>query len=175
MKQRTLWHVTMTLDGFIAGPDHDMGFLAGVEHTPGVAERYAEATGAIVAGRRWFDAHGHRPESRPYGGRWNGKLYVLTSRPVDDPSITFLSGDIDEAVATARAGADGRDLVIFGAHVAGQALAAGLIDEFVVHLAPIMIGRGVRVSDAVGDRPVRFEQIASDNRAVDLRYRPGSS
>jgi hypothetical protein len=38
-----------------------------------------------------------------------------------------------------------------------------------------MIGHGIRVSDAVSDRPIRFERIGSDNRAVDLRYRPVSS
>ena len=175
METRTIWHLTMTLDGFIAGPNHDMSFLAGVEHTAGIADRYAGATGAILAGRRWYDAHGHRPESRPYGGRWQGELFVLTNRPAEDPSVTFLSGDIGTAVAAARAGAGGRDLVIFGAQIARQALAEGLIDEFVVHFAPIMIGDGVRVSEAVGDRPLRFERIGTDNRAVDLRYRPISA
>jgi dihydrofolate reductase len=63
-------------------------------------------------------------------------------------------------------------VVIFGANLARQALAEDLIDEFVVHIAPIMIGEGVRLSDAVDGRPVRFERIGSDNRAVDLRYRP---
>jgi dihydrofolate reductase len=168
-----IWHLTITLDGFIAGRDHDMSFLSGVEHAPGVAAEAAAATGAILAGRRWYDAHGHRPGSRPYGGRWDGELFVLTHHPVDDEGVSFVSGDVTDALGTARAAAGDRNVVIFGADIARQALERGLVDEFVVHLAPVMIGDGVRLADAVVDAPVWFERLgAESNRAVDLRYRP---
>src|SRR4051812_15385373 len=98
LRNMVIWHLTITLDGFVAGPQHDMSFLGRVEHTPEVAARYAARAGAILAGRRWYDAHGHRPESRPYGGRWTGELLVLTHRSAADPSVTFLSGDIGAAV-----------------------------------------------------------------------------
>lgn len=169
-----IWHLTTTLDGFIAGPEHDMSFLNRVEHSPGVAARYAARTGAILAGRRWYDAHGHRPESRPYGGRWTGELLVMTTRPVDDPSVTFLSGDIVAAVNAAREAAGDRDVVVFGADLARQALERDLIDEFVVHLAPVLLGDGVRLSDAVEAAPIWFERLEGPTTAVDLRFRPAA-
>src|SRR3954447_15067530 len=143
-----IWHLTITLDCFIAGPDHDMSFLGGVAHTAGVASEYAATTGAILAGRRWYDAHGHRPESRPYGGTWEGELFVLTHSPPDDTGVTFVSGDIVDALAAACGAASDRNVVIFGADIARQALARDLVDEFVVHIAPVLLGDGVRLSNA---------------------------
>jgi dihydrofolate reductase len=70
-----------------------------------------------------------------YGGAWSGPVFVLTHRPEDPPvdGVTFLSGGVEEAVATTRAVAGGRDIEVFGANLAAQCLDARLVDEMVVH------------------------------------------
>ena len=48
---KVLWHFTMSLDGFVAGPEHDMHWLTGVAVRPGLIEEYTRTTGAVLAGR----------------------------------------------------------------------------------------------------------------------------
>ena len=181
MSDRTgqvLWHLTMSLDGFIAGPNHEMGWMAGLSFTPGLVDRYVAGTGAILAGRRGFDAGGKDPDAAPYGGAWSGPIFVLTHHPKDaapHASITFLDCDIAEAVKTGLVAAGGKDLEVFGADLARQCVEGGLLDEFHVPLAPVMLGDGIRLLDAPGIDPVRWERILdadSGAQVLDLRYRP---
>jgi dihydrofolate reductase len=130
-----LWHVTMSLDGFIAGSNHAMDWLAGVSLRPGTTEEAVATTGAILAGRRGYDAGAAvapgEASSMPYGGKWRGPIFVLT-HPEDaapDPGVTFLSCDVAEAVETALAAAGGKNLVIFGADLARQCVMRGLVDS----------------------------------------------
>lgn len=177
---KVLWHLTMSLDGFIAGPHHEMGWMAGFDFTPGLVERYVAGTGAILAGRRGFDA-GQRDDldrdAAPYGGAWSGPIFVLTHHLEDaapQDGITFLNCDIAEAVRIGLEAAGGKDLEVFGSDLARQCLERGLIDEFHVHLAPVMLGDGIRLLDAPGIDPVRWERIVeadSGAQVLDLRYR----
>ncbi|MFF5937660.1 hypothetical protein [Streptomyces sp. NPDC012508] len=48
---KVLWHFSMSLDGFVAGPDHSMDWLTGVSPRPGFTEQYVETTGAVLGGR----------------------------------------------------------------------------------------------------------------------------
>ncbi|GAA3044232.1 hypothetical protein GCM10010464_05460 [Pseudonocardia yunnanensis] len=77
-----------------------------------------------------------------------GPVFVLTHRPPDEPEqgVTFLTCDLAEAVATARAAAGGKDLEILGADVASQCLQRGLVDEVLVYVVPVLLGDGVRFS-----------------------------
>ena len=75
-------------------------------------------------------------------------MFVLTHEPPDppDPEVTFLTGDIGEAVATALDAAGGKNLEILGADVAGQCLRRGLVDEILVYVLPVLLGDGIRFS-----------------------------
>jgi dihydrofolate reductase len=86
------WQVTMSLDGFIAGPDDAMDWIAGYSST--LAEEVIQTTGALLAGRRGYDIGQARGE-KAYGGAWSGPQFVLTHRPADtpDPAVTFLRRD----------------------------------------------------------------------------------
>ena len=53
---KVLWHFTMSLDGFVAGPNHEMDWMTGVSHRPGLVEEYAKTTGAVLGGRKGWDA-----------------------------------------------------------------------------------------------------------------------
>src|SRR5215216_1620157 len=102
------WHVTMSVDGFIAGPDDAMDWAFAAGGSSAIAEEVREQTGAIVAGRRWYDVASDKYGGTGgiYGGRWSGPVFVLTHRDTpDDPTVAFVSGGIRSAVATARAAA----------------------------------------------------------------------
>ncbi len=178
---RAVWHLAMSLDGFAAGPDHSMGWMAGMKVDPRVQEESVARVGAILGGRRGYDAiarqHPGQAARQPYGGAWSGPVLVLTHHPEDavpDPGVTFLNCDVAEAVEIGLAAAEGKDLEIHGQDVARQCVERGLIDEFSVHLAPVMLGSGVRLFDCPGIEPVRWARIHDGDPAqsVDLRYRP---
>ena len=72
--------------------------------------------------------------------------------------ITFLSDGIEQAIATARGAAGGRDVGILGANTAQQAVAAGLVDEIVIHIVPLLLGDGTRLFGPQLER-VPFKQL----------------
>jgi dihydrofolate reductase len=169
----------MSLDGFIAGPDDAMDWAFKSSGPSRVADEVMSTTGAILAGRRWHDVATAKYSGRRgiYGGNWDGPVFVLTHRPPEqpeDPEITFLDGDLGDAVATARQAAGDKNLEIFGANLAAQCLDAGLIDEIVVHVAPVLLGDGVRLYGVAGERrPVELERTELDEsgQLTSLRYR----
>jgi len=175
---KVLWHVTMSLDGFIAGPGDAMDWAFGYDTPSAMADEAMKAPGAILAGRRWYDVATSRYSGRAgiYGGAWTGPVSVLTHQPrsrADDQGITFVSEGIENAVATARAAAGDKSVGVFGAQIAQQCLDAGLLDEIVVHLAPVLLGGGVRLYGGPGTGRVNLERIglAESGQLTDLRFR----
>ena len=165
----------MSLDGFIAGPGDDMGWILNLAPQEESA-KVAEATGAMLVGRRTWDV-GDRMKADESGNTEypvTGPMFVLTHRPLDrhDPGVTILSGDIGEAVATALDAAGGKDLEILGADVAAQALRRGLVDEILVYVLPVVLGDGIPFSPA-GSVKVDLDPISStrSGAATILRFR----
>ena len=120
------------------------------------------ATGAMLVGRRTYEV-GKRLAAEMTGpGYDGGPQFVLTHVPPDppDPTVTFLSGDIAEAVATARRAAGGKNLEILGADVAGQCLRRGLVDEILVFVLPVLLGDGIRFSSP-GLTRIDLEPVSS--------------
>jgi dihydrofolate reductase len=143
---------SMSLDGFIAAPGDAMNWVFDFM-APDAFPEIAAATGAMLIGRRTYevgkklrdaDTHG----GKEYGGGWSGPVFVLTHRPPElpDPPGMFLSGDIEQAVATARSAAGGKNLEILGSDVAGQCLRRRLVDEILVYVLPVLLGDGIRFS-----------------------------
>jgi dihydrofolate reductase len=138
---KVLWHFTMSLDGFVAGPDHQMDWMTGISFRPGLAGEYIKTTGAVLGGRDGWD---HATSgSRPYGGAWDGPIFVLThhrqdATPAD--GVTFLDCDPAEAVRIGLAAAGGKNLEVFSPSIGRQLLELGLIDEIDLHIAPILLG-----------------------------------
>jgi dihydrofolate reductase len=171
----------MSLDGFIAAPGHMMDWGGGRPLADFVdaddLHAVAAATGAMLVGRRTSDV-GERmraedPTSVDYP--FSGPVFVLTHSPPRPPApgITYLSGDIVEAVATAREAAAGKDLEILGADVAGQCLRRGLVDEILVYVLPVLLGDGIPLS-APGQGRIDLEPLstARSGDATILRFRP---
>ncbi len=173
----------MSLDGFIAAPGHVMDWGGGRPLADFVdAEDFkavAAATGAMLVGRRTSDVgdrmQAEDPASVDYP--FSGPVFVLTHRPPQEPppGITYLSGDIAEALATARAAAGGKDVEVLGADVAGQCLLRGLVDEILVYVLPVLLGEGVSISRP-GMPSIALEPLSSkrSGEATMLRFRPRS-
>jgi dihydrofolate reductase len=104
----------------------------------------------MLVGRRTWEV-GDRMETEKPGSvdyPFSGPMFLLTHRPLvpPNPDVTILTGDIGDAVATARDAAGGRNLEILGADVAGQCLRRGLVDEILVYVLPVLLGDGIRFS-----------------------------
>ena len=97
---------------------------------------------------------------------------------MSDPGITLLTSDLEDAVSTARDAAGDKNLEIFGANLAAQCLDHGLIDEIVVHVAPVLLGGGVRLYGEAGSRAqVKLELVdrAESGELTSLRYASSAS
>ena len=119
-------------------------------------------TGALLVGNRTFggdDPHkGTDKEGKPFGGGWSGPQFVLTHRVPETPvpGVTFVA-DLDSGVAAAKAAAGDKYVNVLGANVARQCLAAGVLDEVLVLIAPVLLGDGVRLFEHPGGARVRLE------------------
>jgi dihydrofolate reductase len=172
---KVLWHFTMSLDGFVAGPNHDMEWMAGTSSHPGLVDEYVETTGAVLGGRDGWDAF---PDAGGvYGGAWEGQVFVLTHHPEDATpadGVTFLNCDPAEAVRIGLAAAGGKNLEVLSPTIGRQLLELGLIDEIDLHIAPVLLGEGIRLYDNPGGEPIRLHRAGGGDptSAVNVRYRP---
>jgi dihydrofolate reductase len=168
---------SMSLDGFIAGPGHTMDWGPMARFVPReTVTRVAAETGSMLIGRRTWEV-GDRLEAEEPGSTdypFAGPCFLLTHRPLErpEPDVTILSGDIGAAVATALDAANGKNLELLGADVAGQCLKAGLVDEILVYVLPILLGDGVPFSSPAVPR-IALEPLSSERagQATILRFR----
>ncbi|HEV7647859.1 MAG TPA: dihydrofolate reductase family protein [Actinophytocola sp.] len=182
-----LLHMSMSLDGYVAGPDvsADQGMGAGGErlHDWMFAEPVAEAdramqdriradVGAVVVGRRTFDVGLPHWQDVPFPA----PTFVVTHEAraeLAQPSgtFTFVVDGVAKAVELAAARAGGRKVVLMGADVDQQALRAGLVDEVLINHVPVLLGGGTRLFDATpAAELVPFEVVASP-AVTHIRYR----
>jgi dihydrofolate reductase len=161
---KLLYSVTMSLDGFIAGPGGDMSWLTPLIAPNPTVESLIPNIGAVLVGRRTFDGDdphkGTEKEGKAFGGGWEGPQFVLTHNPPDPvPGVTFMS-DLHDAVRTAKEAAGDRYVNVMGATIARSCLEAGYLDEVLTMIAPVMLGDGVRLFDHPGGADVRLERIS---------------
>ena len=129
--------------------------------------------GPQVIGRTMFDyGYPNWGENPPF----HAPVFVVTHRGQEridksgGTSYTFVTGGINAAVVQARAVADGKDVLLAGGvSIAQQALAAGLVDEVVLHVVPKLIGRGVRLFDPT-QVDLRCIETIQGEGAIHLRY-----
>ena len=174
-----VWHVTMSLDGYIAGPGDDIDWVFEHSGPSPASQEVANRTGALLVGRRSYyvgrcDEHVGET-SAPYGGSWQGPHFVLSHQepdPYEDGDATFVQGPLASALNAAVEAAGGGDVVVIGATVAKGCIDEGLLDEIVVHIAPVLLGDGVRLLEGAAGA-VELERIgaAVSGQLTDLRYR----
>jgi dihydrofolate reductase len=154
-----------SLDGCIAGPEHDISFLTDYVPPPDVPEGrglefadFLEQVGALLMGRRTyqvlldFDAwhYGDRP------------VLVATHHelpPAPQGGTAWaVQGPIDELVAQAKTAAKGKDVYLDGGDLVRQGLEAGLVDELCLTFLPVILGRGIRLFEGLQSRTdLRFD------------------
>jgi dihydrofolate reductase len=188
--------LTVSLDGFLAGPDQTpeepLGKRGEELHRWMFEEPEANAAaikgileaGAYIMGRNMFAG----PRAGPWAADWRGwwgeeppyhaPVFVLThhTRPPLEmeggTTFHFVADGIEAALAQAREAAGEKDVSIAGgADTAGQFLAAGLIDELRLHIAPITLGSGVRPLDGVGDLKLEPVDVSCMSLVTHVRYR----
>jgi dihydrofolate reductase len=166
----SLYHSTASLDGFITGPDEEIGFL--VEPATGdnaLVDALIPRLGALLVGGRtqhWRPPGAQTQEvdeltARPYGGAWEGPIVVHTHDPDEPPAegIVFVTGTIEEAYEVAAEAAGDKYVAVLGAVTARRLLEAGLLDEVLLHVVPRFVGAGTPVLDAPGGLPVTLEWV----------------
>ena len=182
-------YMSMSLDGFIAGPDDRAGQELGrnggrlfnwldERDGPGInGQVYAEAlsTGAIISGRRTFEL----------AGRWNGDhhdgvpILVLTRHPDEGeppPDGTRFFDDVVACAEAARESSGGRPVMVPGAGAAQALLQAGPLDELEIHLVPVLLGEGRRLFEHLGREHIELEltRVLDAPGVTHLRYRVAS-
>jgi dihydrofolate reductase len=183
----TVLYMSMSLDGFIAGPNEriDNGLGDGGERLHEwplgpepevnrvIYEEFME-TGAIVAGKGTFE---------PAGG-WGGDhhdgvpIWVLSRREAGIdvsqwPLVTYVH-DVRTAMTEAKRAAGDKNVLVHGAAVAQLALAAGLLDEFELHVVPVLFGQGRRLFDNLAAEQIKLERtrvLEGEGGVTHLHYR----
>jgi dihydrofolate reductase len=161
--------ISMSLDGFVAGPnvrrEQQLGdggnvlfrwLISPSPEDAAVLDEMRQEVGAIVMGRLSYDlaeGDGGWGDGGPAGP---APCFVLTHQPPAQSSVrapdvfTFVTDGIESAVAQAKAVAGDKVVGVHGASAAQQCLAAGLLDEIQLHLAPVLLGSGTRLFDHLG-------------------------
>ena len=160
---KVLYSVTLSVDGFITGPDGDMQWMRPYLGPNPEVDDLVARIGAILVGRRTHDGddpyRGEPAEGQAFGGGWSGPEYVVTHRPPSGarPGITYVD-DFAKALAQAKQAAGDKYVNVMGASIAKQCIEAGELDEVLVLYAPVMLGDGTRLFAHPGGRTVRLER-----------------
>jgi dihydrofolate reductase len=201
--------ISMSLDGFVAGPNqsvenplgeggmrlHQWAFATDAwreQHGGRGGERNADAevieevfegVGAYIMGRNMFGG-GPGPWDESWKGWWGDDppyhvpVFVLTHHPREPlamqggTTFTFVTDGIEPALQQARAAAGDGDVAIAGgAKAVQQYLAAGLLDEIYIHIAPVILGAGERLLENVGDPELEPVKVVESPAVTHVKYR----
>ena len=211
---RLICNISMSLDGFVAGPGasleeplgkggeqlHAWAFaeqrfreqhgMTGGERgaSDEIIREWIETPGAIVMGRRMFSGGAGPWSDDPNAGGWWGDdppfdvpVFVVThhARETVDKgrtSYTFVTDGIEAALARAAEAAGDRPVGVGGgASIAQQYLRAGLLDELEIHLAPVLLGDGVRLFDGAPPAALELVRVVTAPNVTHINYRIGGN
>jgi dihydrofolate reductase len=183
---KTIFNMTMSLDGFVAGPndgpENGLGdggdrlfqwyFSGDTEvRVPGsptlkvspqsakILNESIEVIGAMVTGRKTFDI------AQGWGGHPPGApCFVVTHTiPVEwvkeGSPFVFVTDGIESAIRQAKQAAGDKNVIVSTATTLQQCLKAGLLDEIHIDVVPVLLGAGVRLFDQLGTGPIELESI----------------
>jgi dihydrofolate reductase len=193
----TVLYMSMSLDGFIAGPNEAPGNGLGdgglrlhewfmtdgeidldtLRRSGGVNGQVVDemmSTGAVVAGRGTFE---------PAGG-WGGDHHdgvpifiVARGEPVIDisqwPLVTYVD-DVTTAMTRAKEAAGDRNVLVHGAGTTRLALAAGVLDELELHVIPVLFGQGRQLFEGLAAEQLELERtriLEGEDGVTHLHYR----
>jgi dihydrofolate reductase len=184
-------YMSMSLDGYIAGPNDEPGNPGGDRfmrlhewfvapdgeffRSSGPAGELIDemnATGAVLAGRRTVEQADH----------WKGDhhgvpIFVPSHRPpgpsfANYPLVKYVTDGIASAMAQAKAAAGDRNVLVHGAYTAQRALEAGVLDELQIHQIPVLFGGGRRLFEVLPSRvELEIVRVIDTPEASHIRYR----
>jgi dihydrofolate reductase len=184
---KVVFNMTVSLDGFVAGPndnpDNGLGdggdalfnwYFSGDTEIPisdgemvlkvspqsaKILKESIETYGAGVWGRKTFDI------ARAWGGHPPGSPCFIVTHHVpqewdyEGSPFTFVTEGVESAIRQAKQAAGDKDVVICTASILQQCLNAGLLDEIHIDVAPLLLGKGVRLFDHLEFKPTELERI----------------
>ena len=180
-------YLASSVDGFIAGPGDDLSWLPGGEEAGGLQtgeaigfEEHLAAMGAILMGRRTWDVvlgpNGLAGPEWPYGDL---PVLVATNRELEGGhhEARAVSGPIADLVTEARSVAGGQGVYLDGGDLARQGLRAGLVDEVILTVIPVVLGGGTALfDDTVGRHQLELVGVhAGGGGIAQLHYRMASA
>jgi len=188
---KVVFDTSMSLDGFMTAanqtdeePMGDDGLrlmdwvLGGDQRNSELLEGWVSGLGASIAGRRTYDTSvPWWGEDGPSGPARRPLFVVTHEAPPASPNdevYTFVTDGIESALEQAQAAAGDKDVTVMGgANLGCQYIAAGLVDELQIHLAPVLFGSGTRMFDGLGEGHLALEPIETIETpaAVHLRFR----
>jgi dihydrofolate reductase len=186
-------YMSMSLDGYIAGPNDEPGNPGGdgfgrlhewfvtpegefgrPEGPAGELWDEMHAAGAVLAGRRTAEQVDH------WGGDHHGSgapIFVPSHRPpgpsvANYPLVTYVTDGIASAMAQAKAAAGDRNVHVLGAYTAQRAVEAGVLDELVIHQIPVLFGGGRRQFEVLASRvELEIVRVIDTPDATHIHYR----
>ena len=194
---RSVLYMSMSLDGFIAGPNDepgnpggddfmrlhqwygfglDAGPAAETTNGSGIGQQFLDEineTGAVLAGRNTVEQVDH------WGGDHHDgvPIFVPSHRPPGTsvakyPLVTYVTDGIVSAMSQAKAAAGDRDVLVHGAYTAQTALEADVLDELQIHQVPVLFGSGRRLFDVLPTRvELQIARVIDTPEATHIRYR----
>lgn len=198
---RVLAGITISLDGYITGPNDAPGAGLGedgerlhywvfggpwsyegergepAEPDRAYLDEVFSSGGAMICGRTMYDVVRGWGEQPGFGM----PVFVVTHRGAErivkgDTSFEFVTGGIEEALEKARAAAGERNVIVMGGgELLREFLAAGRLDEFTLTIAPVLLGSGKRLFDGIARTDIVFERtgVIESPYATHLRFRVG--
>src|ERR687896_704783 len=180
----TILYMSMSLDGFVAGPnegpDNGLGDGGGglkeLRRPGGVNGQVIDefmSTGAVVAGRGTFE-----PADGWGGDHHDGvPIFILTRHEPEDmrqwPLVTYVN-DVTSAMTQAKEAAGDKNVLVHGAGTAQLALAAGVLDEIELHVIPVLFGQGRRLFEGLAAEQIELERtriLEGEGGVTHMHYR----
>jgi dihydrofolate reductase len=179
-------NISMSVDGFVTGPNLDEypglgehgeilhAWLEEGDRQKILHENLFGPAGAVLTSRKVYDLTDGWGED----GFYQMPVFVLTHRPHEqivkgNTTFTFVTEGIEHAIAQATTAAGDKKVhVMGGAGVVQQVLNAGLADELLLHVAPVLLGAGTPLFEHVGG-PIRLErlEVVESQFAIHVRFR----
>ena len=188
-QQAVLLNISMSLDGFIAGPNvdaerpmgdggeqlHDWMFAGSTPRDVEIVDEVFRDTGAFVMGRRTFDLG-----EAPWGDdTFHVPCFVVTHHHRDtvikgSAPFTFVTDGVESALRQARAAAGEKSVTVMGGTgLAQEFVRAGLLDEMQIHLVPVLLSAGTSLFERLGTESIELERtsVIETPGATHLRFR----
>ena len=187
--------ITMSLDGFVTGPDAGPSNGLGDGGEPlhrwvfedddvdkEILRTSVDRSGAVILGRNLFDvvdAPDGWNDDMGYGAEHAARppMFVVTHRPPAEARLPFWTfvGSVEAAVEQGKAAAGDKDVFAMGGgHVIRQILALGLADRIQIHLAPLVLGGGTPLFESGSPVPLEQVGVRVSPFATHLAYVPTS-